>query len=255
MSAPVVLTVPDQSFVVAAVSLLDQFADGLGAHATVGGIAVIIRVAAVHRATGDIDSAVRDLDLAAEAIVAAVGGRRRGNSVELDGFAGSVDLVDATVPVDEALAFEPADELEARVRARAVLMRVATETAERVAVMLRSPTGAVLLETELRVARPGILAAAKALSALDPSRNEDKRGTDVADLVLLTESYAIADHVADLAEVPAVIRAFHADDINTLTSDHLDRSMRWLSRSSRVDADAFSRERVAAAGTLARALR
>ncbi len=255
MTAPVVLTVPRDSFLVGAVGMLDRFVDGLGDHATVGGMAVIVRVAAVHRATGDIDSAVRDLDRAAEAIVAAVGGRRRGNSVELDGFAGSVDLVDATVPVAEALSFEPADEIEARFRARAVLMRVATETAEPVAIMLRSPMGDVLLETELRVARPGILAAAKALSAPDPTRNEDKRGTDVADLVLLTEAYCIAELAQDLAAAPAVIRDFHADDITALTADHLDRSMRWLTRSSRIDAAGFSRERVAAAGVLARAIR
>lgn len=115
--------------------------------------------------------------------------------------------------------------------------------------------GDVLLKTELRVARPGILAAAKALSALDPTRNEDKRSTDVADLVLLTEAYAIADLAADLAAVPAVIRNFHAADITSVTADHLDRSMRWLTRSSRIEAAGFSRDRVAAAGVLARAIR
>ena len=73
MSGPVVLTVPDDSFLVAAVGMLDRFADGLGAHATVGRIAVIIRVAAVHRATGDIDSARVDAAAFSRERVAAAG--------------------------------------------------------------------------------------------------------------------------------------------------------------------------------------
>lgn len=38
--------------------MVDRFVDGLGAHATMGGIAVIVRVAAMRPATGDIDSAI-----------------------------------------------------------------------------------------------------------------------------------------------------------------------------------------------------
>jgi hypothetical protein len=174
----------------------------------VGGVAVLCRVSAPHRATVDLDTVERR-------------GAHEPSLLELllrtgtaDGPAGvlvptpagpvHVDVLRVT---DEEVADPPEDPTD---RLHVLAHAWAAATATPLAIRLADAAGP---DVAVTVAQPGPLVATKLQAVMN--RGRDKAATDLLDIVrLLTDPYAGATSLAQLASAPASVAAdavLHAD--------------------------------------------
>ena len=187
---------------------------GFGSAALVGGLAVTVRLATVHRATNDVDTVTDDADpsrLSLEYLGdhdMAGGGR-----VEIDGV--NVDVM-PTSPLPTHAADLPEDDIQ---RLFVLGHRWALETAEPIAVRVGTPPGRPAGPFALTVATAPALVACK-FHAIAARRDagRDKREGDALDLIRL---------IGDLVRSPAAIAQFSTApfDLAALVSAQVER---WL---------------------------
>ena len=160
----------------------------LGPHALVGGLAVMCRLAAVHRATQDVDTVSETTaPTTVEMIASTVGARdpSNPNRVLIDGV--KVDVIDTESLQEEELhGIDPDDRLFL------VSHRWALDTATEVQIAAGDATAAV------RVATPSALVAMKAGAVSGGRRREPrKRASDLYDLYRLVLEYDRSGGTAD----------------------------------------------------------
>lgn len=163
----------------------------LGPHALIGGLAVMCRLAAVHRATQDIDTVTETTaPTAVELITASVGARdpSNPNRVVIDGI--KVDVIDTEPFQDEDLEGIGPDD-----RLFVVSHRWALDTATATEIVAGDETALI------RVATPAALVAMKSGAVLGGRPREPaKRASDLYDLYRLVLEY---DATGSLAEALA----------------------------------------------------
>lgn len=181
--------------------------------ALVGGLAVTVRLATVHRATNDVD-AVSDGDRPREFALEYLGDADASGTdrIEIDGV--KVDVM-ATAPLPEDASDLPDGELD---RLFVLGHRWALETAAQVSVQVVAADGPVV-EGKFMVATPPALVACK-LHALADRRDTSaaKRESDALDIVRLT---------ADLIREPGSAQQFEFApfDLAALVASEVER---WL---------------------------
>lgn len=192
----------------------------LGPHALIGGLAVMCRLAAVHRATQDVDTVVETTaPTAVEVITSSIGmpdptdpGR-----VFVDGV--KVDVIDT-----ESFRPEDLDGLDPGDRLFVVSHRFALETASETLIVAGNVMASV------RVATPAALVAMKS-GALVGGRTREprKRASDLYDLYRLVVEYDRAGDVADaLTVAPFGLGPLVGEALRSRVLEEPERAVRWL---------------------------
>jgi hypothetical protein len=212
----------ENAFVLRAVKALSELPPSLPRWALIGGVAVSMNLAGVHRPTGDLDS----VSLNGEetlALLVAGGAARTLNGVAL-GHAGArveFDVIDVSDGDPEHGGF--------------LAHRLALDTARAMRVIVIGRNGGVLAEQSLDVASPGALVAMKLHSAEGRrAQRPEKRSGDLFDIVMLVQRHSaelIADELRLCGQsVLLASCADHADEYFRRQITHTMRSFRSDSR-------------------------
>ena len=159
----------------------------LGPHALIGGLAVMCRLAAVHRVTQDVDTvAETTAPTAVEVITSSVGTRdsSKAESVLVDGI--TIDVIDV-----ESITSAGLEGLDAGDRLFLVSHRWALDTA------VETELVAGEAAASLRVATPPAIVAMKSGALGGRRRDPRKRASDLYDLYRLVLEHDRAGLVAD----------------------------------------------------------
>lgn len=192
----------------------------LGPHALIGGLAVMCRLAAVHRPTSDIDTVTETtVPTAVEVITSSIGSPdpANPNRVIIDGV--KVDVIDTV-----AFQREDLDGIDIGGRLFVVSHRWALDTGTDTAIIAGTESASI------PVATPSALVAMKS-GALLAQRGRDprKRASDLYDLYRLVLDYDRASGIADtLATAPFDLGHLVADALHTHVLDEPERAVRWL---------------------------
>ena len=192
----------------------------LGPHALIGGLAVMCRLAAVHRATQDVDTvAETTVPTAVEVITSSVGAPDASspNRVLVDGV--KIDVIDTG-----SLRYEDLDGIDLDARLCGVRPRCALDTATEPASVAGEVTASI------RVATPPALVAMKSGAVLGGrSREPRKRASDLYDLYRLVLEY---DRTAGIAELltaaPFGLGRLVGEALRTRVVEEPERAVRWL---------------------------
>lgn len=192
----------------------------LGPHALVGGLAVMCRLSAVHRATQDIDTVTETTaPTAVEMITASIGAAdpSNPNRVFVDGV--KVDVIDT-----EGFAYEDLDGVEIADRLFVVSHRWALDTATDTEIVAGDATASI------RVATPTALVATKTGALLGGRRREPrKRGSDLFDIYRLAVEFDRTGGIAtDLETAPFGLGRLVGDALRSVVVDNAERAARWL---------------------------
>lgn len=192
----------------------------LGPYALVGGLAVMCRLAAVHRATQDVDTVTEATAPTAVEVIATSIGQHDPSSPSravVDGIA--IDVIDTEFFRDEDLVdIDPADRLFV------VSHRWALETATDTELVAGDELASI------RVATPSALVAMKSGALLgDRMREPRKRASDLYDLYRLVLEYDRAGGIADaLGAAPFDLGHLVADALAVRVVEEPERAVRWL---------------------------
>lgn len=192
----------------------------LGPHALVGGLAVMCRLAAVHRATQDVDTvAETTAPTAVEVIATSVGESDPGrpNRALIDGI--KIDVIETqSFRAEDLEGVDPIDRLFI------VSHRWALETATATELIAGEATALI------RVATPAALVAMKSGVLLGGRLREPrKRASDLYDLYRLALDYDRAGGIAEvLSAAPFQLGRLVADSLGARVVDEPERAVRWL---------------------------
>lgn len=192
----------------------------LGPHALIGGLAVMCRLAAVHRATQDVDTvAETTAPTAAEVIASSIGAPDPSTPgrVVVDGV--KIDVIDT-----ESFRYEDLDGLDAGDRLFVVSHRWALDTATDTELVTGEATASI------RVAAPAALVAMKS-GAVQGSRPREprKRASDLYDLYRLIREYDRTGGIAEaLSAAPFGLGRLVGDALRTRVVEEPERAIRWL---------------------------
>jgi hypothetical protein len=194
----------------------------LGPHALIGGLAVMCRLAAVHRATQDVDAVIEStVPTAVEVITSSIGAPdpSNPNRVLVDGV--KVDVIETGPFRDEDL-----DGVGLSDRLFVVSHRSALDTASQTEIVAGSETASI------RVATPSALVAMKSGVVFGSRRREPrKRASDLYDLYRLVLEYDRAGGIGDtLAAAPFSLGHLVAAALRPSVIDEPERAIRWLLR-------------------------
>lgn len=201
-----------------AVARLDDI--DLGPHALVGGLAVMCRLAAVHRATQDVDTVIEiSSPTAVEVIAARIG--------SVDGsHPNRVVIDDVKIDIIETGSFQHADldGIDDDDRLFIVSHRWALDTATESRIMIGAEAASI------RLATPGALVAMKAGALLGGRPREPrKRGSDLYDLYRLLLEHDRTGAVAEsLAAAPFGLGRLVASALRARVVAEPERASRWL---------------------------
>lgn len=192
----------------------------LGPHALVGGLAVMCRLAAVHRVTQDVDTVTETTTPPAVEVVASSIGRpdpSNPSRVIVDGV--TVDIIDT-----EALRNEDLEGLDVAERLFLVSHRWALDTAAHIEIVVGDVTATI------RVSTPSALVGMKAGALLGgPQREQRKRASDLYDAYRLTVEYDRAGAIADeLSAAPFGLGCLVGEALRSRVIDEPERAARWL---------------------------
>lgn len=192
----------------------------LGPHALIGGLAVMCRLAAVHRATQDVDTVTETtVPTAVEVITSSIGAPdpSNPNRVLVDGV--KVDVIDT-----ESFRYEDLDGVDLDDRLFVVSHRWALETATETEIVAATETASI------RVATPAALVATKSGAVLGGRPHEPrKRASDLYDLYRLVLKYDRTGGIGDvLAVAPFGLGHLVADALRARVIDEPERAVRWL---------------------------
>lgn len=201
---------------------------GLTDWTLIGGLAVMARLSGAHRATGDIDTLVRDANPDARAVLLTVGAEPTPTGVRLaDGT--KIDAIDVSAVLD-------LDALPAAVEPRMFVLShwwmAATAEEVRLRLVRRSPVETVI-DRSLRLARPAALVAAKLQSI--PTRRAralEKRCSDAYDVFRLLSADPALQICEELATSPADLGPWCAEYLEELFVSQAVRTAGWMSQAS-----------------------
>lgn len=192
----------------------------LGPHALIGGLAVMCRLAAVHRATQDVDTVTETTaPTAVEVIAASIGApdRSHPNRVLIDGV--KVDVIDT-----EPFQHEDLDGIGLDDRLFVVSHRWALDTALATSIVAGTDTASI------RVATPPALVAMKSGAVLGGRPREPrKRSSDIYDLYRLVTAYDRTGAIGDaLHAAPFGLGELVGDALRASIIDEPERAVRRL---------------------------
>lgn len=203
------------------VSVTARLADAtLGPHALIGGLAVMCRLAAVHRVTQDVDTVTETTaPTAVEVIATSIGRHDPSNPsrVVVDGI--TIDVIDTDSFREEDLdGIDPADRLFV------VSHRWALETATDTELVAGEEVASI------RVATPSALVAMKSGALLGGRmRQPRKRASDLYDLYRLLLEYDRAGGIAAaLGAAPFDLGHLVADALRARVVEEPERAVRWF---------------------------
>jgi hypothetical protein len=192
----------------------------LGPYALVGGLAVMCRLAAVHRATHDVDTVTdTTAPTAVEVIATSIGQPDPSNPSRavVDGI--TIDVIDtAAFRAEDLDGVDPADRLFV------VSHRWALDTATATELVAGDEAASI------RVATPSALVAMKSGALLGGRMREPrKRASDLYDLYRLVLEYDRTGGIADaLGTAPFDLGHLVADALAARIVDEPERAVRWL---------------------------
>jgi hypothetical protein len=192
----------------------------LGPHALIGGLAVMCRLAAVHRATQDVDTvAETTVPTAVEVITSSIGSPDPTNPgrVFVDGV--KIDVIET-----ESFRYEDLDGLDAGDRLFAVSHRWALDTAVETELVAEDAAASI------RVATVPALVAMKSGAVLGGRRREPrKRASDLYDLYRLVLEFDRVGGIADaLTAAPCELGALVGEALRSRVVEEPERAVRWL---------------------------
>lgn len=217
----VVLAGDTESIAARLVHTTARLADAhLGPHALVGGLAVMCRLAAVHRATQDVDTVTETTaPTAVEVITSSIGvaDPSNPNRVFIDEV--RVDVIDTQTFQDEDL-----DGIESGDRLFLVSHRWALDTATETELVAGDAAASI------RVATPAALVAMKTGAVLGGRNREPrKRASDLYDIYRLVLEHDRRGGIADeLAAAPFGLGRLVGDALGARVVDEPERAVRWL---------------------------
>lgn len=221
--------------------------------AVIGGFAVYVRLARVHRATGDVDTVTLNQDQLVELVVAQPGGERlRTGKARLAGV--EIDVM--PVPSDND---EPSGSRSERAFHLVRRFALSTANRERVTVVsqaTRGGSGSAIptAEASIPVATPGalVLLKAVALPRRAGARRADKIISDTQDLVRLVASSGLGALMGELEAAPPELLAYAGEVLVTRCGDDGRYLLAMLRRAGVVGIDADDLALVAELGKLFR---
>ncbi|MGH9014180.1 MAG: nucleotidyl transferase AbiEii/AbiGii toxin family protein [Acidimicrobiia bacterium] len=192
----------------------------LGPHALIGGLAVMCRLAAVHRTTQDVDTvAETTAPTAIEVITSSIGAPdpSNPNRALVDGI--KVDVIDT-----ESFRSEDLDGIDLDDRLFVVSHRRALDTAIETEIVAGEVTAAI------RVATPPALVAMKSGALLGGRpRDPRKRASDLYDIYRLVLDYDRTGGIAEsLAAAPFGLGRLVGAALRTRVAEEPERAVRWL---------------------------
>lgn len=192
----------------------------LGPHALIGGLAVMCRLAAVHRATQDVDTVTETTaPTAVEVITSSIGTPDPTNPgrVFVDGV--TIDVIDT-----ESFRYEDLDGLDPGDRLFVVSHRWALDTATDTELVAGDATASI------RVATPPALVAMKSGALLGGrTREPRKRASDLYDLYRLVLEYDRTGGIADsLTAAPFGLGPLVGEALRSRVVEEPERAIRWL---------------------------
>jgi hypothetical protein len=192
----------------------------LGDHALIGGLAVMCRLAAVHRATQDVDTVTETTaPTAVELITSSIGAAdpSKANRVLIDGV--KFDVIDT-----ESFEYEDLDGVGLDDRLFVVSHRWALDTATATEIVAGDVTASI------RVATTPTLVAMKSGAVLGGRpREPHKRASDLYDLYRLVLEYDRAGAIGDaLHAAPFGLGQLVAEALIARVIEQPERAVRWL---------------------------
>lgn len=192
----------------------------LGPHALIGGLAVMCRLAAVHRATQDVDTVTETTaPTAVEVITSSIGTPDPANPgrVFVDGV--TIDVIDT-----ESFRHEDLDGLDPGDRLFVVSHRWALDTATDTELVAGDASASI------RVATPPALVAMKSGALLGGrTREPRKRASDLYDLYRLVLEYDRNGGIADvLTAAPFGLGPLVGEALRSRVVEEPERAIRWL---------------------------
>lgn len=193
---------------------------GLGPHALIGGLAVMCRLAAVHRATQDVDTVTEaTTPSAVEVITSSIGAPdpTSPNRVLVDGV--RVDVIDT-----EAFGYQDLEGIDHGDRLFIVSHRWALDTAGEASITVGQETA------HIRVATPSALVAMKSGAVLSGrTRAPQKLASDLYDLYRLVLAHDRAGEIAHAFEsAPFGLGPLVAQALRARVIEQPERAVRWL---------------------------
>lgn len=193
---------------------------GLGPFALIGGLAVMCRLATVHRATHDVDTVTEaTVPTAVEVITSSIGTAdpSSANRVLVDGV--KVDVIET-----ESFSYEDLDGVDLADRLFVVSHRWALDTATETEIVAGAANASI------RVATAPALVAMKSGAVLGGRPREPrKRASDLYDLYRLARQYDRTGGIGDaLAAAPFGLGRLVADAVRARILDEPERAVRRL---------------------------
>lgn len=195
--------------------------------AVIGGLAVTCRLAAAHRATGDVDFVADEPEVVTQhaavsnLVAAGVGTRDSGTEVV------RLDVGGTKVEIIETSALNPADVAEVEPE-RARLFVLAHRWALESATLLRIGVTGSDLEVEVPVATASALVATK-LHAIQDRNDDRKKASDAWDLFRLIDLNAGShDFAGDIGTAPEGLAALMHAGVLRIFRAEVTRTRRWM---------------------------
>lgn len=221
--------------------------------AVVGGFAVNVRIARVHRLTNDLDTVSQDQASLVEILIA---------DTETDRLdATKLRFTGGEMPVEIDVMGDMADvplPLEPSERAFALARRLALTTSEWIDLLV-AEDGQIVADTSAPVATVASLVALKtvAIPRRSASKNPQKVGSDIHDLVRLVHGHDLDAMASEISEAGDELRGWVADTLVKWFSPDQDlrytfARLRRLAGST--DADAITEDDLAVVAELGQAL-
>lgn len=192
----------------------------LGPYALVGGLAVMCRLAAVHRATQDVDTVTETTaPTAVEVIATSIGQHDPSNPSRAIVEGITIDVIDT-----ESFRPEDLDGVDSANQLFIVSHRWALDTATATELVAGDEVASI------RVATPSALVAMKSGAILGGRMREPrKRASDLYDLYRLVLEYDRGGGIADaLSAAPFDLGHLVADALAARIVDEPERAVRWL---------------------------
>ncbi len=225
---PVIFSAFDETaFVVRAFRALQSLPPNLPPWALIGGVAVSVNLAGMHRPTGDLDSVSLDRDEAI-AILTADGATLTTNGVAIGDLNATVefDVIDVSIGDEEDGAF--------------LAHRFALDTARAVRLLVVNRHSKVLVDHTIAVSTPGAIVAMK-LHAIAGRRAQrpDKRSGDLFDIASLTVRHGASFIADELRNAPEILILGCAELVGKYFRSEVTATMRSLRTDSRDQVNAL----------------
>lgn len=221
-------------------ALADLERQDLPAHALIGGVAVMTRLAQAHRVTLDLDQVLREtVPSTVDMLIARHAAERVGSHVELPGGIRLDIIPTLDRPLEEAdLPDDDADRLFLLAHEWALV------TAELVElnVQIVGATSLVASATVPVATTPALFVAKLQAAQRRPQATLTKRGTDIDDARRLLETMGAAAVAQGIAMAPGDLTALTARLVDRLMIHEAERSVLWIKQAGAPGGNAVTAE-------------